>query len=197
MNAFPLRAGCAGERHDATVPRVTTAGARLLASGPLLFPRGRPPFWAPRRRARSSWSSARATHTLGRLVLGEIHMHTRQLLFTTMLALGLSIALQAADVNGKWTAQVPGRDGQTRETTFAFKADGESVTGTMSGRQGEVPISSGKLQGDKLSFDVTLNFQGNDVVLHFRGVVSGDEIKFTRQREGADRVQEFTATRVK
>ena len=50
-----------------------------------------------------------------------------------------------------------------------------------------------RLQGDKLSFDVTLNFQGNDVLLHFRGQVAGDEIKFTRQREGGDNVQEFTA----
>ena len=26
----------------------------------------------------------------------------------------------ASDVNGKWVAQVPGRDGQTRETIFNF-----------------------------------------------------------------------------
>ena len=124
-------------------------------------------------------------------------MHTRQLLLAMVVALGLPAVLQAADVNGKWTAQVPGRGGQTRATTFAFKADGEAVTGTMSGMQGEIPIANGKLLDDKLSFDVTLNFQGNEVLLHFRGVVSGDEIKFTRQREGADQVQEFTATRVK
>jgi hypothetical protein len=31
----------------------------------------------------------------------------------------------------------------------------------------------------------------------FKGTVSGDEIKFTRQREGGNRVQEFTAKRVK
>ena len=124
-------------------------------------------------------------------------MHIRPLLLAFVIAIGLAATLQAADVNGKWTGQVPGRDGQTRETTFTFKADGESVTGSMSGAQGETPIANGRLQADKLSFDVTLNFQGNTVLLHFRGVVSGDEIKFTRQREGADRLQEFTATRVK
>jgi opacity protein-like surface antigen len=124
-------------------------------------------------------------------------VHIRPLLLAFVIAIGLAATLQAADVNGKWTGQVPGRDGQTRETTFTFKADGESVTGSMSGAQGETPIANGRLQADKLSFDVTLNFQGNTVLLHFRGVVSGDEIKFTRQREGADRLQEFTATRVK
>jgi hypothetical protein len=38
-----------------------------------------------------------------------------------------------------------------------------------------------------------MNFNGNDVKLIFKGKVAGDEIKFTRQREGGDRVQEFTA----
>jgi hypothetical protein len=124
-------------------------------------------------------------------------MLTRTLLIAMVVALGLTTMLHAADVNGKWTAQVPGRGGQPRDTTFTFKADGESVAGSMSAMQGDVPISNGKLQGDKLSFDVTLNFQGNDVLLHFRGQVAGDEIKFTRQREGGDNVQEFTASRVK
>jgi hypothetical protein len=40
-----------------------------------------------------------------------------------------------------------------------------------------------------------MNFQGNEVKLNFKGKVSGDEIKFTRQREGADQSQEFTAKR--
>src|SRR5262249_35022852 len=30
-----------------------------------------------------------------------------------------------ADVSGKWTAQVPGRDGQPQETTFTFKVEGD------------------------------------------------------------------------
>ena len=38
-----------------------------------------------------------------------------------------------------------------------------------------------------------MEFNGNEVKLNFKGKVSGDVIKFTRQREGGDRVQEFTA----
>jgi hypothetical protein len=33
-------------------------------------------------------------------------------------------------VTGKWTAQVPGRDSQTREQTFNLKEDGEKLTET-------------------------------------------------------------------
>jgi hypothetical protein len=109
----------------------------------------------------------------------------------------LSIAW-AADVDGKWTAQVPGRGGQTRETTFTFKAEGEKLTGTVSGMQGDTPISDGKISGDEISFTLKLNFQGNEITFLYKGKVSGDEIKMTRSRQGGDQPgQEFTAKKVK
>jgi opacity protein-like surface antigen len=111
------------------------------------------------------------------------------------LAVLLVAALQAADVTGKWVAQVPGRDGQTRETTFTFKAEGDKLTGSVSGRQGDVPITDGKISGDDLSFTVVMNFQGNEVKMLYKGKVAGAEIKFTRQREGGDQTQEFVAKR--
>ncbi|HEU0179653.1 MAG TPA: hypothetical protein VFV58_35935 [Blastocatellia bacterium] len=105
----------------------------------------------------------------------------------------------AADVSGKWTAQVPGRNGQTRETTFNFKVEGDKLTGTMSGMQGgDNPISDGKISGDEISFTVKISFNGNDVTLLYKGKVSGDEIKMTRSRQGGDQPgQEFTAKRAK
>ena len=104
----------------------------------------------------------------------------------------------AADVNGKWTAQVPGRGGQTRETTFNFKAEGEKLTGTVSGMQGDTPISDGKISGDDISFTLKLNFQGNEITFLYKGKISGDEIKMTRTRQGGDQPgQEFTAKRAK
>ncbi len=118
----------------------------------------------------------------------------------SLLVAGLSVfatVAQAADVTGKWVAQVLGRGGETRETTFNFKVDGEHLTGTMSGRQGDVALSDGKIKGDELSFNVAMSFQGNDVKFAYKGKVSGDEIQFTRQREGSDRSQEFSAKRAK
>ena len=104
----------------------------------------------------------------------------------------------AADVDGKWTAQVPGRGGQTRETTFTFKAEGDKLTGTVSGMQGDTPISDGKISGDDISFTLKLNFQGNEITFLYKGKVSGDEIKMTRTRQGGDQPgQEFTAKRAK
>ena len=50
-----------------------------------------------------------------------------------------------------------------------------------------------KIDGDNISFNQVVEFNGNQVKLMFKGKVAGDEIKFTRQREGGERVQEFTA----
>lgn len=127
-------------------------------------------------------------------------MKSKLSLLVAGLALALIAVVQAAgaDVSGKWTAQVPGRNGQTREQTFTFKADGEKLTGSVSGMQGnQMDISDGKISGNDISFNVTMSFNGNEMKMSYKGVVSGDEIKFTRSREGSDQKQEFTAKRDK
>lgn len=102
----------------------------------------------------------------------------------------------AADVTGRWTAQMPGRGGQTREATFNLKADGNTLTGTVSGPRGEAEISDGKIDGDNISFTQTFEFNGNPVKLIFKGTVSGDEIRFTRMRDGGQgEGQQFVAKR--
>jgi hypothetical protein len=107
----------------------------------------------------------------------------------------LAMTASAADVSGKWVGQMPTRDGNTREATFDLKANGDKLTGTMSGPQGGIEIKDGKVSGNDISFKVPLEFNGNSFVLIFKGTVSGDQIKFTRGREGADQTQEFTAKR--
>jgi hypothetical protein len=124
-------------------------------------------------------------------------MRFRTFSLTSALVLAGTLALQAADITGKWTAQVPGRDGQTRETTFDFKVEGEKLTGTTSTPGGDVPLSDGTVKGDDVAFNVAMSFNGNDVKLIYKGKIAGDEIKFTRQREGGDRVAEFVAKRAK
>jgi hypothetical protein len=116
-----------------------------------------------------------------------------------ILAVGAASAM-AADVDGAWTASAAGPNGQTFEMKFNFKADGEKLTGTMSGPMGAgaAEIQDGTVQGDSISFKVKREFQGNAMVLIYKGKVAGDEIKFTSQREGSDRPpREMTAKRAK
>src|SRR5689334_2058183 len=111
----------------------------------------------------------------------------------------------AADVDGKWTASMPGRDGNSMEVTFTFKADGSKLTGTMSNPRGEAEIKDGKIDGDNISFNQSFERGGNSMKLVYKGKVSGDTIEFTRSMEGgnakgkggAGRGQNFTAKRAK
>ena len=113
----------------------------------------------------------------------------KRLILTFASLLALAISAWAADISGKWVGQVP-RDGQTVETTFVFKADGDKLTGTMSdGQGGTIAIEDGKISGDMVSFSVTTE-RGKRT---FTGAVSANEIKF--KREGGQNPSEFTAKR--
>jgi enterochelin esterase-like enzyme len=51
----------------------------------------------------------------------------------------------------------------------------------MNGEKREVELKEGKIDGDTVSFVETLSYQGNDITVTYKGKVSGNEIKFTRQ----------------
>jgi hypothetical protein len=122
-------------------------------------------------------------------------MKTYRFTSVVFILLLAAVAAFAADVSGKWVAQVPGRGGEMREATFTFKADGGQLTGSVTTPRGDAPISDGKIDGDDISFNQVMEFNGNQVKLVYKGKVSGDQIKFTRQREGGERTVEFTAKR--
>ena len=108
-------------------------------------------------------------------------------------------ALWAADVTGKWTAEMQGRNGNTMTITMNLKADGDKLTGTMSGRGGETDISDGKVQGDNISFKVVREFNGNQITSVYKGKVDGDTIHFAMTMEGGSmgggQPREFDAKR--
>src|SRR5260370_33354824 len=94
---------------------------------------------------------------------------TRKILWSLITMLTFTLAIWAGDVSGKWTAQVPGRNGNMREVTFQLKADGENLNGTMSGRNGDIQISEGRASGDNVSFSVTQELDGNTGKQPFSG----------------------------
>ena len=111
------------------------------------------------------------------------------LLLTALLGI-FAWAASAADVTGKWTGQVPGRNGN-QEVTFNLKQAGSDLSGTVATGRGEQPISEGKVEGDNISFKVSFEARGNTFTQNYKGTVSGSEIKFTR--EGGRGPIEFTA----
>ena len=85
--------------------------------------------------------------------------------------------------------------GDSVQITFTFKQDGTTLTGSIVGSQGNaIDIKNGKIDGDKLTFDVTFN----DVTISHEGTVSDDEIKLTTKSNRSDfPSSEFTLKRKK
>ena len=97
-------------------------------------------------------------------------------LFTLLGAIALSATMFAADITGKWTGKVESPNG-TRDVNMTLKADGATLTGTVSGRQSDSPIENGKIAGDDISFTVTRKFNDMEIKTEYTGKISGDSIK--------------------
>lgn len=94
-----------------------------------------------------------------------------------------SLAAFGAGVDGKWTAEVQGGKGPQTQT-LTLKADGEKLTGTLEaggGRGGPVEISEGMIHGNDVMFKVVREFNGNKFEQNYKGTLSGDELKVTRE----------------
>jgi hypothetical protein len=101
--------------------------------------------------------------------------------------------LSAADVSGTWKGSFD-YNGTAVPLTFDMKADGEALTGTVSGLPTpKVDIKDGKIAGDDLTFWVGIEFQGNPIKLVVKGKVKGDEITFNIGTEGGEWGTQLTA----
>ncbi len=74
--------------------------------------------------------------------------------------------------------------------------EGDELTGRAKSQFGDTAITEGTVKGDEVSFVENLDFQGQPPRITYRGKVSGEEIKFTRQ-VGDVATEEFVARRAK
>ena len=63
-----------------------------------------------------------------------------------------ALPIFAANVTGKWTAEDKDPDGNPSTITYVFKQEGTQLTGTVTIPDETSNISSGKVDGDKISF---------------------------------------------
>jgi len=131
---------------------------------------------------------------------------TKKLLFVTTILFVVAFVAMAADVTGKWTYQQPGRGGgDPIPVTITLKQDGSTLTGTVPGfgRGGQAPpleIINGKVDGDKIYFEVKRQTQNGESISKYEGTVSGDtlQLKITRPGRGGEMMtNQFTANREK
>lgn len=112
-----------------------------------------------------------------------------------------AVAVFAAGIDGKWTAEMTmrGPDGEMKvTTTFDLKANGETLTGsvaTAGPRPGTAEIMDGKVAGNKFSFKTKQTTKKGEMINVWEGTVDGDTFSGTRGREGGNNKMEFTAKR--
>jgi hypothetical protein len=147
----------------------------------------------------------------------------RNLLLASTILLAAVFVAPAADLTGKWVAEVAGRGGAgSAEITFEFQVEGKKLTGTVGGdamaqgrggggRRGgggggdvvdpsapsDRHISDGKIDGAKVSFNVKIDRGGQTYVTSFKGTFTDDEmkLKMTRQTRGGDTTTDLVAKR--
>ena len=109
-------------------------------------------------------------------------------------------AMLAADVNGKWTWEMEGRNGQKRVQSLTLKAEGDKLTGSVPGRNGqETAIENGSFKDGEVKFEVTRERQGNKMTTKYSGKVEGNKITGKIQSPGRDggegRSRDWVATK--
>jgi opacity protein-like surface antigen len=91
---------------------------------------------------------------------------------TAALALALAVVVFAADVAGTWKGTLETPMGPM-ENTIVLAADGASLTGSVKTDFFEAKLDNGKLDGDKVSFEINIEFGK----LVYEGTVAGDDLK--------------------
>lgn len=128
-------------------------------------------------------------------------MRTCVVFLATMLFVAAALA---ADVSGKWIAQITSPSGSQSERIFMFKVSGDKLSGTIANQQvylatfeekgkpkmtgtlktqsaNPQEISEGKVSGDDISFVIVGKMMGNEVRTVYTGKISGNEIVFTAE----------------
>jgi hypothetical protein len=127
--------------------------------------------------------------------------------FLILSVLMFVLTASAADITGKWIAQVPGMMGRKTERVLTFQVAGDKLTGTVTDLQvslatfeekGKAPmagtlkiqngdplqITDGKITGDSITFaTVSQGFMG-EMKTEYKGKIAGDEIKFSAEQGG-------------
>ena len=108
---------------------------------------------------------------------------------------GAARAADKANPTGTWKWETE-RNGQKQTSTLKLKLDGDKLTGSMPGRQGnETMIDDGSFKDGTVTFKVTRERNGQKTTTKYTGKIEGDTMKLKIEREGGNRAQEVEAKR--
>jgi hypothetical protein len=90
------------------------------------------------------------------------------------------------DPTGTWTWSFAAPNGQSFEQTATLKVAGDKVSGTVTGRRGDAPISEGTFKDGQVTFAVVRERDGRKMTAKYTGKVEGDAIKGTSTMNRGD-----------
>jgi hypothetical protein len=122
-------------------------------------------------------------------------MRRKNVVLSILLAVGISASAFAADIAGTWKAAFDTQIG-VQNYTYTFKVDGNKLTGHVKSEYSDTDIQEGTIKGDDISFVENLNFDGMPLRIVYKGKISGDEIKLSRDVAGLA-TEEAVAKRAK
>jgi hypothetical protein len=85
---------------------------------------------------------------------------------------------QGASVAGTWDMVVESPQGK-RPSTLIIKQEGDKLSAVVKGARGERPLDSVVLKGDEITMVMTVQFQGQDMVITYKGKVEKEMMKGT------------------
>jgi hypothetical protein len=125
-------------------------------------------------------------------------MNLRKWAIVVAMAVSFGVLALAADIDGKWTAEVAGRGGNTNTQTLTLKAAGDKLTGSLDGgRGGAAEISEGTIMVTAVAFKVVREFNGNKFEQTYKGSLAGDELKLSMDNGRGRGPQDITFKRAK
>lgn len=97
--------------------------------------------------------------------------------------------LHAARIDGIWTGQMSGRNGEIQDISFQFRLNGNTLTGKMFGDEFDLPIEDGSVTEEQIKFVITTTnyYSGNKTKFVYTGTIRGDEIELNRERAERDK----------
>ncbi len=91
----------------------------------------------------------------------------------------------AASASGIWKLSITSPQG-AREITADLQQDGDNVSGSLNMPFGAATITSGKIAGNELTLEITMDFQGRSVPGKLTGTIDGNSFTGTMNVMGRD-----------
>jgi len=115
----------------------------------------------------------------------RLHRYTGRVSMSVLFLLFFAFSLSAADLSGIWNGQTVDRNGDAQDVSFRFVQKGDVLTGKIYGDNASSPISDVKIEGDRISFSVNNELNGQVTTFTYTGtILSPTEIELSRQRVG-------------